>query len=161
MNQRLTLPFYDKFFVICGGSYYNAPKDHYEVIIGYPHFDCDINIKDVYDPYEVTDAIKRLIVQLYKGKKVFIGCSSGIHGSGVFITMLVAVMLQINPTFHQAFNGDAAQYVKENYDNVTMFDDVEYLTHTEYSYCSSVIHFLNTYPLLRFLPEPVILWLFR
>jgi len=62
-------------------------------------------------------------------------------------------MLQINPTFHQAFNGDAAQYVKENYHNIIMFDDTEYLTHTEYSYCSSVIHFLNTYPLLRFLPE--------
>jgi len=38
MIQSLTLPFYDKEFVVYDGSYYNTPKDHYTVLIGNPRF---------------------------------------------------------------------------------------------------------------------------
>ena len=161
MNRRLELDFYGTYFVVFGGSYYNAPEAHYTVFIGKTELECDIHVKDVYDPYEVVDAIKRVIVQLYKGKKVFIGCSSGIHKSGIFLTFMAAIMLQINPRLHEILAGDASLYVEKNYLGKTAFSEHEYVSHTDYSYCSSVIHFLYTYPLLRFLPEPVILWLFR
>ena len=161
MNRRLELDFYGTYFVVIGGSYYNAPEAHYTVFIGNTTFECDINVKNVYDPYEVMDAIKRVIVRLYKGEKVFIGCSSGIHESGIFLTFMSAIMLQITLPLHEAYNGDASLYMEKNYLGKTNFSEHEYVTHTEYSYCSSVIHFLTTYPLLRFLPEPVILWLFR
>jgi len=162
MNKLLSLEFFDKWFEIKAGSYYNTPEDYYTVFIdGSGRFEGDITIKDVYDREELLDAIKRVIVQLYKGKKVFIGCSSGIHATGVFLVILSAIMLQINPEMNQAYDGDAVAYVTETFASPISFDSYDYLTYMDYSYASQVIEFLATYPIMRHFSENVILWLFR
>jgi len=162
MNKLLPLEFFDEWFEIKAGSYYNAPEDYYTVFIdGSERYEGDITIKDVYDREELLDAIKRVIVQLYKGKKVFVGCSSGIHNTGIFLIIFTAIMMQINPEMYEAYNGDAVVYVTENFHSPISFDSYDYLTYMDYSYVSQVVEFLHTYPIMRHFSENVILWLFR